>query len=97
MISYFDSEGGIPHIWVRDWINLWHFSLVVKVSVLDMLSQPVLGEVSYFLGDGEEGSLDGVHDSKMTKSVVRNVVSIVRDDGEHGLLISGEKIMRKES
>merc|ERR1719259_1235664 len=58
---------------------LRHFTHVCEVSVLDVLGQPVLDEVSDLLANWDNSSLDCLHNSKMSVSVVSNVMCIVRD------------------
>ena len=44
--TYIDLEGFIPDVWISNMVR--HLTLVPKVSVMDVLSQPVLSEGNPF-------------------------------------------------
>merc|ERR1719309_908849 len=74
-----DSKGCIPDIWIRDRIKLWHQSFESKVCVFDVLSQPIFDEFSDLLGNWNMSSFDGFHQTKMSASVISNVMLIIKD------------------
>ena len=49
------GEGVVPDVGVGDWHGGGHLALVVRVSVLDVLSQPVLDKVQNVLSNGDLG------------------------------------------
>ena len=69
-----------------DGVNLWEKALVCKVGVLDVLSQPVLDEVGHLLRDWDLCAQHGVHQPQVPLPVVSNVMLVVPDGGEEGLL-----------
>ena len=83
--TYKNGKEAVPLIRLRNWIDFRHFPHVIKVSVLDMLSQPVL---SNFFSDWNNSSLHGVHDTQVSVSMFSNVVLVIQDGGEQVLLIA---------
>ena len=51
--TYIDGKLRVPDIWLRDVMVGGQFVFVFEVSVLDVLCEPILGEVEVVLGDGE--------------------------------------------
>ena len=82
--TYKHCKGMIPFIRLRNWEDFWHFPSVIKVSVLDVLSKPVLDELSYFFCDWDSS----VHDAQVSASMLSNVVLVIQDCGKHTLLIA---------
>ena len=60
------GKGVVPDVGVGDWHGGRHLASVVKVSVLDVLCQPVLDKVQDVLTNGDLGTNNGIHDSQMT-------------------------------
>merc|ERR1740128_863932 len=87
-----DSKGGIPDEWFRHIVNLGHLSLVGEVSVLNVLCQPVLDELGDFSANGQNCSLDGLHQAQMSLSMVSNVMGIVSNGGEK-IFLSGKMLI----
>merc|ERR1740128_573549 len=87
-----DCKRGIPDKWFRHSVNLGHLSLVGEVSVLNVLCQPVLDELGDFSTNGQNCSLDGLHQAQMSLSMVSNVMGIVSDGGEK-IFLSGKMLI----
>ena len=81
-----DSEEGVPLEGGWDGVDLWEQALVGEVGVLDVLSQPVLDEVGHLLRDWDLCAQHGVHQPQVPLPVVSNVMLVVPDGGEEGLL-----------
>ena len=92
--TYKNGKEAVPLIRLRNWIDFRHFPHVIKVSVLDMLSQPVLDKFSDFFSDWNNSSFHSVHDTQMSVSMFSNVVLVIQDGGEHALLIAEVVIIK---
>merc|ERR1719431_1590124 len=76
----------LERLWNR--VNFRHFTPVIKICVLDMLSQPVLDKFCDLFRNWSNSSFHSVHDSQVSVSMISNVVSIIRDSAEHSLFIT---------
>merc|ERR1719431_1227292 len=76
----------LERLWNR--INFRHFTHVIEICVLDMLSQPVLDKFCDLFRNWSYSSFYSVHDSQVSVSMISNVVSIIGDSAEHSLFIA---------
>merc|ERR1719228_155727 len=90
-----DCKEGVPLEGRWDGVNLWEKASVCEVGVLDVLSQPVLDEVGHLLRDWDLCTLHGVHQTQVSLSVVSNVMLVVPNGSEEGLL--GTEVLVVES
>ena len=85
--TYKYGKEAVPLIRLSNWVDFGHFPDVIKVSVLDMLSQLVLDKLSDFFSDWNNSSFHSIHDTQMSVSMFSDIVLVIQDGGEFALLI----------